>query len=115
MRTIVAGCRYGVSYSDVVSAIENCGWTPTVIISGGASGADAHGEHYAVSHGIPFEVYPANWKKYGLAAGPIRNAEMANVAEALIAIWDNVSRGTSNMISSAKKRGLKIHVKHITR
>jgi hypothetical protein len=52
MRTIVAGCRYGVDYADVVDAIEQCGWTPSVIISGGASGADAHGEHYAVSHGI---------------------------------------------------------------
>jgi hypothetical protein len=115
MRTIVAGCRYGVDYADVVDAIEKCGWTPSVIISGGASGADAHGEHYAVSHGIPFEVYLANWKKYGLAAGPIRNTEMANVADALIAIWDNVSGGTANMISSAKKHGLKIHVKCITR
>ncbi len=115
MRTIVAGCRYGVHYADVVDAIEQCGWVPSVIISGGASGADAHGEHYAVSHGISFEVYRADWKKYGLRAAPIRNAEMANVAEALVAIWDNESAGTANMITVAQKRGLKTHVKHITR
>jgi hypothetical protein len=115
MRTIVAGCRYGVDYADVVDAIEQCGWTLSVIISGGASGADAHGEHYAVSHGIQFEVYRADWKKHGLGAGPIRNAQMANVAEALIAIWDGNSVGTLNMITVAKKLGLKTHVKFITR
>jgi hypothetical protein len=50
-----------------------------------------------------------------LGAGPIRNAQMANVAEALIAIWDGNSVGTLNMITVAKKLGLKTHVKFITR
>lgn len=115
MRTVIAGCRWGVEYADIVEAVSVCGWVPSVIISGGASGTDAHGEHYAVSHGIPFEVYRADWKKHGLRAGPIRNAEMGKVADALIAIWDGDSAGTANMITVARKLGLKIHVKYITR
>lgn len=115
MRTIIAGSRWGVCYADIEYAVRNCGWTPTVIISGGAAGADAHGEHYAVSHGIPFEVYHAEWKKYGLGAGPIRNAKMAKNADSLIAVWDGESPGTKNMVTEARKRGLKIYEKLITR
>jgi hypothetical protein len=115
MRTIVAGSRWGIEYTDVVNAIQNCGWAPSLIISGGASGVDSHGEHYAVSHGIPFEVYRADWKKYGLAAGPIRNTEMGKNADSLIAIWDGESSGTKNMVTVARKMGLKIYEKVVTR
>jgi hypothetical protein len=115
MRTIVAGCRWGVEYADVVEAVENCGWTPSLIISGGAAGVDAHGEHYAISRGIPFEVYPADWKKHGLSAGPIRNSEMTKHADSLVAIWDGESPGTKNMVTVARKMGLKIYEKRVTR
>ena len=80
------------------------------IISGGATGADALGEQFAKENNLELIVVPANWEKYGRAAGPRRNAEMAEMADALIAFWDGKSRGTKNMIETAEKKGLLVRV-----
>ena len=47
---------------------------------------------------------------HGRAAGPIRNKEMANNADALIAFWDGQSRGTRSMINLARKMGLQVAI-----
>ena len=52
----------------------------------------------------------ANWDTFGKAAGYIRNEEMAQIGDALIAVWDGKSKGTRNMISIAKRHGIKVHV-----
>lgn len=77
-----------------------------VIISGGAAGADSLGEQYAQENGIAIERHPADWKKHGKAAGPIRNAEMAACADFMIAFWDGKSRGTQNMMMNAVKKDI---------
>lgn len=74
-----------------------------IIISGHAKGTDELGERYAKEKGYNTKIYPAEWKKYGRAAGPIRNKIMINKANALIAFWDGKSRGTSSSINLAKE------------
>ena len=113
-KVIVAGCR---DFADYELLKEKCDFylqnqkpEDIVIVSDHASGADALGERYAQERGYETEVYPADWKTNGRAAGPIRNAQMASVAHALIAFWDGKSRGTKNMIDTATKRGLKVAV-----
>ena len=69
----------------------------TEIVSGGAKGVDKAGEIYAHVHNIPCQVFPAEWNKYGKAAGPIRNSVMANYGDALLIIWDGKSRGSADM------------------
>lgn len=113
MRTIVAGSRDGVTQEDVDHAIENCGWSPSIIISGTARGADTMGEDYAARHNIPVERFPANWKEYGRSAGAIRNKEMAKNAEALIAVWNGHSSGTDHMIRTAEIDGLKVYIYNV--
>ena len=81
-----------------------------IIVSGHASGADSLGEKFAADHNLQCELYPADWDKHGKAAGPIRNAEMAEVADALIAFWDGQSRGTKLMIDLARKKGLQVAI-----
>ena len=76
------------------------------IISGGANGADRFGEFYAGDSGVPLKVFPAEWDKYGKAAGPIRNAQMAQYADAVILFPGG--RGTDSMRKLAKEYGLKI-------
>lgn len=114
-RCIVAGSRTA-SYKDVVEALALCPFTEkiTLVVSGGARGADAHGERLAREHGVKVVRRRAEWRKYGAAAGPRRNRRMAREADALIAIWDGRSPGTRNMIYEARKRGLRVFVHRTT-
>ena len=113
-KVIIAGCRDFADYELLKEKsdfyLQNNEKEEIVVVSGHASGADALGERYARERGYELEMYPADWKAHGRAAGPIRNAQMASVAHALIAFWDGKSRGTKNMIDTATKRGLKVAV-----
>jgi hypothetical protein len=113
MRTIVAGGR------DFLDAVVLCrtldGWAGTItstvtIVSGTANGADKCGEQWATSNGLRVRRFPADWNKYGRSAGYIRNSEMADYAEALIAFWDGKSKGTKHMIDLALDKGLLVKV-----
>lgn len=81
-----------------------------VIISGCAQGADTLGLRYASENAFDVEEYPADWNKYGKKAGYMRNVEMAENADALIAFWDGKSKGTKHMIDIATERNLPIRV-----
>lgn len=81
-----------------------------VIISGCARGADTLGLRYASENVFDVEEYPAEWDKYGKKAGYMRNVEMAENANALIAFWDGKSKGTKHMIDIATERNLPIRV-----
>ncbi len=110
MRTIIAGSRTATRLSQLYQALEDAPWGVSVVLSGKARGADALGERWAKRFRIPVEEYPADWNKFGNGAGYIRNAEMADNAEALIALWDGESKGTKHMIDLAERKGLKIFI-----
>lgn len=114
-RVIIAGSRTFSNYRLMVekcdAVLYNKFYTHDIIIvSGGAKGADQCGERYAQDRRLKVEVYPAEWDKYGSAAGPIRNRQMADIADALIAFWDGKSSGTRNMIELAKAKPLPYRV-----
>lgn len=77
-----------------------------VIVSGAASGADRLGERYAYENNYKVLRFPADWKKHGKAAGPIRNAEMAAIADFFILFWDGCSAGSKNMLINAQKHAM---------
>jgi hypothetical protein len=111
MRVIIAGSRDFTNYQFLVDSIYQLNYSEwTEIVSGGAKGADTLGEQFAMSHKIPLTVFIADWKRYGNAAGPIRNNQMAENADMLVAFWDGKSKGTKNMIETAQKLGLKTEV-----
>ena len=83
------------------------------MVSGTGRGVDALGERYAAENGLPVKRFRPDWNQFGRAAGPMRNRDMAEYAEALIAIWDGKSRGTGNMIQTAEKLGLTDYVHRI--
>ena len=75
----------------------------TEVVCGMARGADTLGRIWAETMELPVAKFPADWEKYGKAAGPIRNKQMADYADAAIVfIWDG-SRGSKNMIETMKK------------
>ena len=104
-KVIVAGSR---SFNDYKLLKERLDYyfsnVKPIIVCGEAKGADTLGKRYAEEKGYEIERHPALWDKHGKAAGPIRNLEMAENADALIAFWDGKSRGTQNMISIAKNK-----------
>ena len=114
-RVIIAGGRDFADYclleETVDYLLQNIN-QPIAIVCGKARGADTLGEQYAIKRGYPVYYYPAQWDKYGKIAGYLRNREMAQNADALIAFWDKKSKGTKNMIELAKEYNLKIKIKY---
>jgi hypothetical protein len=106
MKTIIAGSRDIQNYRLVEEAVRRSGYIITTVISGGARGVDRLGLAYARQRRIPFQVFMPEWERLGKGAGMVRNREMANVADALIAVWDGKSKGTRNMIELASARRL---------
>lgn len=110
MKVIIAGGR-DITNPDLVElAVRQSGFSITEVVSGRAPGVDTLGERWARMNKIPITPFPADWKKYGKPAGPIRNTQMANYAEALIAIWDGKSSGTKDMINQAQAKGLAVFI-----
>lgn len=110
-RVIIAGTRDFADYDllcqkcdSILSAKRQD--SHIIVVSGTARGADRLGERYARERGYEIRRFPADWDNDGNSAGPIRNAKMADNADALIAFWDGKSRGTRNMIETAEEKGL---------
>lgn len=110
MRVIIAGSRTITDYNELLKAIAAAKFPISLVISGGARGADTLGERYAKNNGIPVERCLPDWSKHGNSAGFIRNAEMVNIADALIALWDGNSRGTMHTITLARKKGIPVYL-----
>ena len=118
-RVIIAGGRDFNDYALLKTKCDNilaekATTHHIIIVSGAARGADSLGEKYAQEHSYTIEKYPADWNTHGKAAGPIRNAQMANSADALIAFWDGKSHGTKSMINIARSKGLCVRVINYT-
>ena len=110
---IIAGGRDINDYQLVLDAVKESGFDIGTVVSGGAKGVDTLGEMYSEQNMLNLKIFRPDWDTHGRAAGPIRNRKMAENAEALIAIWDGKSRGTKNMIETAKKLGLLVYVKMV--
>ena len=112
IRLIVAGSRCFDDYDLLKSQINEIKvkYEIVEIVSGTARGADRLGELYAKEHNIPVKRFPADWDRYGKAAGYIRNVQMAEYADACICFSINYSRGTEHMINLSKLNKLKLRV-----
>lgn len=115
-RVIIAGGRYFNQYAMLCrycdKMLESKARTHKIeIVSGCCEGADLLGIRYARERGYNCLRMPADWKNEGKTAGPRRNRRMAEVSNALIAFWNGESRGTANMIETAKELGLLVRVK----
>ena len=75
MRVLVCGGRDFSDWSLLKKILDECHIENgiTLIIEGGARGADYLAKQWAVEHDIIWEEYRADWDKYGNRAGPLRN------------------------------------------
>lgn len=81
----------------------------TEVVSGTARGVDRVGELFAFNAGLPVKQFPADWDVHGKSAGHIRNGVMADYADALLLVWDGVSKGSANMLKCATNNRLTIY------
>lgn len=114
-KVIIAGSRTIPERDDklfkkIENILQNIEYTE--IVSGTARGADRLGEWFAKLSNKPIKRFPADWNKHGRSAGMLRNIEMADYATHLIAVLDMTvpSKGTRNMIETARKKGLEVRV-----
>lgn len=111
MKVIIAGSRhYNPELADtlVENAIAQAGWNITHVINGTATGIDQAGARWAKKNNKTVINYPPDWKTHGKKAGPLRNTQMLNNADALILIWDGKSKGSKNMLTQAKNKKIPI-------
>lgn len=112
MKIIIAGGRDFIDYELLCLKVDKIlsQQDEIEIVSGTANGVDKLGERYAIEHGYKLKRFPADWNYFGKKAGFIRNEDMAEYSDALIAFWDGKSKGTEHMIKTAKEKDLLIRI-----
>ena len=78
------------------------------LILGGATGADSLAYEWAEVFGVPFRLFPADWKTHGRAAGPIRNQRMLDEGKPDLVIAFPGGKGTADMVRRARKAGVPV-------
>ena len=116
-KVLICGGRHFNNYKLLEEGVDNILKLFTLdenleIVSGHAEGTDTLGEMYAQNHNYSLKTFPADWKKYGRSAGPIRNKQMIDYIKEynslLIAFVSDNTKGTKNTISLAKKDNIPV-------
>ena len=80
------------------------------IVTGGALGVDKAAELYAQQKNIPCRVIRPDYEKYGRKAPIVRDKEIVEQADIVIALWDGVSKGTKFTLEYAEKLNKDVRV-----
>lgn len=80
------------------------------VITGGARGVDTWAEEVARGRKLGVEIFPADWQEHGRAAGPIRNRQIVEAADLVVAFWDGKSRGTASTLALARAAKKKVAI-----
>jgi hypothetical protein len=76
----------------------------SLIVSGGAAGADSLSEKWAKENNVPTKIFIPDWDRFGKSAGYKRNVQIVCECDSLIAFWDGESKGTQHSINLAKEK-----------
>jgi len=87
---------------------RDAGWS--VIIEGGALGADRQAREWAVANGLAVETFEADWHRHGRRAGPIRNRRMLEEGMPDLVVAFPGGHGTADMVRQATEAGILVHV-----
>jgi hypothetical protein len=98
---LVCGGRDYVDRRGVYTCLDGLVPRPTLIITGGANGADSLAADWAGYRDVPKLIFRADWEKHGKAAGPIRNQQMLECKPHLVLAFRG-GRGTADMVRRAK-------------
>jgi hypothetical protein len=110
MQVLVCGGRNYGDRRSVYECLDGLVPRPTLLITGGANGADMLAADWAGYRQVPKLIFRADWERHGRAAGPIRNQQMLECKPDLVVAFAG-GRGTADMVRRAKAAG--IHVMEI--
>lgn len=102
MRLVVTGGRNFTSYHKVEKALNQLPFTPTVLIQGGARGADSIAKQWAESKGIHVVTIDALWDYHGKSAGDKRNQAMIDIMRPDYCVAFPGGYGTADMVRRCK-------------
>jgi hypothetical protein len=105
MKIAVVGSR-NITVDDIGKYISD----GKEIVSGGAVGVDSCAAEYAKENGIKLTVFLPQYERYGRAAPIVRNKEIVDYADKIIAFWNKNSKGTLSVIKYAKKTGKPLEI-----
>ena len=100
MKIAIIGSR-GIVVKDPEKYVPEC----DEIVSGGARGVDSCAAEYAEKKGLKLTEFLPDYERYGRAAPIVRNREIVDYADKIIAFWDGRSRGTKFTLDYAKELG----------
>ena len=80
------------------------------IVSGRAKGIDTDAERYANAKGIKLTVFKPQYSRFRGGATHIRNKDIVNYSDEVLAFWDGSSRGTKSVIAYCHEKGKKVTV-----
>ncbi len=106
MKVAVIGSR-GLSIDDLGKYLPS---DTTEIVSGGARGVDTSAKIYAKQHGIKLTEFLPDYTTHGRQAPLIRNIDIIEYSDMVLAFWDGVSNGTAFVINNCKKRNVPVKV-----
>ncbi|HVL62228.1 MAG TPA: DUF2493 domain-containing protein [Microbacterium sp.] len=87
----------------------------TLVVQGGATGADELARIWANRMGVECMTFAADWKAHGRAAGPIRNQKMLDETSPNYVIAFPGGRGTRDMTIRARANGYRVETHEVTR
>lgn len=117
-RVLVTGSRH-LNDRRLVADVLTSAWshagepTDVVLVHGDCpyGGANLLAEQYATSRGWRVEPVPADWRRIGRAAGPVRNQDMVDRgADLAVAFPAPGSRGTWDCLRRAESAGIPTRV-----
>ena len=106
MKIAIIGSR-GLVLSDLYRYIPDYA---TEIVSGGAVGIDTCAEKYAKEKGLIFTKFLPDYESHSRQAPILRNIDIIDYSDEVIAFWDGKSRGTKFVIDRCNKKNVKITV-----
>jgi hypothetical protein len=113
MRVLVCGGRDFSDCGLVWNILDDLAKIEVVdcVIEGDARGADRIAGAWAKRRRVDLRLFPADWIKYGKAAGPIRNQKMLDVGKPTLVIAFPGGVGTADMVHRAKAAGVPVQIK----
>ena len=82
----------------------------TEVVSGGAKGIDTDADNYARDNNLKITLFLPDYSRYGRGAPIVRNKQIVDYADEVLAFWDGKSRGTLSVIEYCKKQGKTVRV-----